>query len=285
MEIANGAEISRPELKEGDASDDIKDLDRRLQDLRDRLLQDVPDEPTERTEEYQALFLLAHMMEFHRRENKAAWWENFRLRDLAWEDYPSERRTIAQLQFVEVLEAKAAPLHRYRFPTQEVDARPGDDVRDDNGNRIGGVHALHLGDGMIDVKKSKATADEHPTHVYFHKAIGSDPIRESLVRLGEHVDAHGLNPTEPYTSALRLLMRHKPQQIARGESLRQADEDTVQAACRLVGGLDGDVLAIQGPPGTGKTFTGAELICELVAAGKTVGATAVSHKVIRVRLF
>ena len=280
VEIANGAEISRPELKEGDASDDIKDLDRRLQDLRDRLLQDVPDEPTERTEEHQALFLLAHMMEFHRRENKAAWWENFRLRDLAWEDYPSERRTIAQLQFVEVLEAKAAPLHRYRFPTQEIDARPGDDVRDDNGNRIGGVHALHLGDGMIDVKKSKATADEHPTHVYFHKAIGSDPIRESLVRLGEHVDAHGLNPTEPYTSALRLLMRHKPQQIARGEALRQADEDTVQAACRLVGGLDGDVLAIQGPPGTGKTFTGAELICELVAAGKTVGVTAVSHKVI-----
>ena len=46
------------------------------------------------------------------------------------------------------------------------------------------------------------------------------------------------------------------------------------------GGLDGDVLAIQGPPGTGKTFTGAELICELVAAGKTVGVTAVSHKVI-----
>ena len=62
--------------------------------------------------------------------------------------------------------------------------------------------------------------------------------------------------------------------------MRQADEDTVQAACRLVGGLDGDVLAIQGPPGTGKTFTGAELICELIAAGKTVGVTAVSHKVI-----
>lgn len=280
VEIANGAEIPRPELKEGDASDDIKDLDRRLQDLRDRLLKDLPDEPTERTEEHQALFLLAHMMEFHRRENKAAWWENFRLRDLAWEDYPSERRTIAQLQFVEVLEAKAAPLHRYRFPTQEVDARPGDDVRDDNGNRIGGVHALHLGNGLIDVKKSKATADEHPTHVYFHKAIGSDPIRESLVRLGEHVYAYGLSPTEPYTSALRLLMRYKPAQSLPGEALRQADEDTVQAACRLVGGLDGDILAIQGPPGTGKTFTGAELICELVAAGKTVGVTAVSHKVI-----
>ena len=34
-------------------------------------------------------------------------------------------------------------------------------------------------------------------------------------------------------------------------------------------------------PGTGKTYTGARLICELVRAGKKVGITANSHKVIR----
>ena len=37
---------------------------------------------------------------------------------------------------------------------------------------------------------------------------------------------------------------------------------------------------IQGPPGTGKTYTGARMILALVAAGKTVGVTANSHKVI-----
>ena len=42
-----------------------------------------------------------------------------------------------------------------------------------------------------------------------------------------------------------------------------------------------EILAIQGPPGTGKTFTGAQMICELVRQGKTVGITANSHKVIR----
>ena len=38
---------------------------------------------------------------------------------------------------------------------------------------------------------------------------------------------------------------------------------------------------IQGPPGTGKTYTAARMICALVKAGKTVGITANSHKVIR----
>jgi len=54
----------------------------------------------------------------------------------------------------------------------------------------------------------------------------------------------------------------------------------LQAACRIVKLLDGEVLSIQGPPGTGKTFTGGEMICELIKQGKKVGVTAVSHKVI-----
>jgi uncharacterized protein len=44
--------------------------------------------------------------------------------------------------------------------------------------------------------------------------------------------------------------------------------------------LDGTTLAIQGPPGSGKTYTGARMILELVGAGKKVGITSNSHKVI-----
>ena len=58
-------------------------------------------------------------------------------------------------------------------------------------------------------------------------------------------------------------------------------ETTVEAAVRLCGHLAGGVLPIQGPPGAGKTFTGAQMICELVRRGKKVGITANSHKVIR----
>ncbi len=42
----------------------------------------------------------------------------------------------------------------------------------------------------------------------------------------------------------------------------------------------GGVLPVQGPPGAGKTYTGARLICELVAQGAKIGITAASHKVI-----
>lgn len=44
---------------------------------------------------------------------------------------------------------------------------------------------------------------------------------------------------------------------------------------------DSSVLAIQGPPGSGKTYIGASLILHLRKAGKKIGITAVSHKVIR----
>ena len=49
---------------------------------------------------------------------------------------------------------------------------------------------------------------------------------------------------------------------------------------RLGLALDGEVLAIQGPPGSGKTTAAAELIRELLDAGKKVGVTATSHAVI-----
>ena len=44
--------------------------------------------------------------------------------------------------------------------------------------------------------------------------------------------------------------------------------------------LGGSALFIQGPPGSGKTYTGARLICELLAARQRVGVAATSHKAI-----
>jgi uncharacterized protein len=66
-----------------------------------------------------------------------------------------------------------------------------------------------------------------------------------------------------------------------GQPLHRSGETAVEAAVRLCGGLSGGILPIQGPPGAGKTYTGAQMICELVRRGKTVGITANSHKVIR----
>jgi uncharacterized protein len=54
----------------------------------------------------------------------------------------------------------------------------------------------------------------------------------------------------------------------------------LDVARRLVTDLDHGTLAIQGPPGSGKTYTGSRMAVELLRAGRTVGISATSHKVI-----
>src|SRR5207253_7706571 len=86
-------------------------------------------------------------------------------------------------------------------------------------------------------------------------------------------------------SARALLLRAKPRLRVRPEgALKHAGETGTDAACRLALELEGGVLPIQGPPGSGKTYTGARMICALIAAGRKVGVTAQSHKVVRLLL-
>ena len=278
--VAGGGDLPRPELREGDASEAISELDAALERLRDGLLDGVPVDPEERSEGEHARFVLAHMMEFHRREDKASWWEYFRLLELEENDLFDERRAIAGLEHVGTLDPKAAPLERYRFPPQELDARPGDGVFGLDGVRLGSVDEVNFAARTIDIKKRKDTATLHPRSGVFHAYVSSKALQASLMRLGEAVLENGLDLEAPYAVARRLLLREPPPTNAPNGALQHAGEPTLDAACRIALALDGDVLPIQGPPGTGKTYTGAKIICELVRAGLRVGVAAVSHKVI-----
>jgi uncharacterized protein len=91
-----------------------------------------------------------------------------------------------------------------------------------------------------------------------------------------------LDSDGPDRAARDLLLRRTPRIVGHpaGARLRKDGESGLEAARRLVLGLDRSTLAIQGPPGSGKTWAGARMILDLVAAGRTVGVTANSHKVI-----
>ena len=257
----------------------MSDLDRELQQLRDGLLAGVPIDPDERSQDQRARFALAHMMEFHRREDKASWWEYFRLLDLDESELSDERRAIMGLQHVRTLEPKAAPLERYSFQPQEIDARTGDDVYGVDGTKVGKVDSVNLAACNIDIKKMQATAQVHPQAVVLHSQVPSGTLRRSLMRYGEAVRTGGFEQKTPYRAAIELLLR-RPPAVAQGGALKLPTENAVEAACRIALVLDGNVLAVQGPPGTGKTYVGAQMVCALVREGFNVGVTAVSHKVI-----
>ena len=213
-------------------------------------------------------------------KRKRAGGEYFRLLDLEETDLTDERRAVAGLEHVQTLDPKAAPLERYRFSPQELDARPGDDVIGLDGQKLGRVEAVDFAERTIDIKKRKDTADLHRRACVLHTYVSSRTLRESLMRLGGAVLENGLDLGAPYRAAAELLLREPPPTNGPNSTLQQSGEATLAAACRIVPGLDGNVLAIQGPPGTGKTYTGAMIVCELVRAGLKVGVTAVSHKVI-----
>ena len=279
--ISEGKDLPRPVFGNGEAGETISDLDSELQRLRDGLLDSVPVDAEERSAEDDALFILAHMMEFHRREDKAAWWEYFRILALEKSEYAEDRRAIVSLRFSEELTAGRAPLHRYQYdPDQELDIRRGDEALDVDGNKFGKIEEVNYPECTVDVKKRMDTAAVHPNALLLYNRVPSIVLRESLMRLGEYVLENGFPDQEPYKAAFELLFKKSSPLIEQNGSLQRDDENTVDAACRLVAELDGNVLALQGPPGTGKTYTGGKIICALKQQGLKVGVTAVSHKVI-----
>ena len=278
--IAEGAEVPRPEPGDGAPSENISEWLARITPVIEKLTHDVPVDPEERDEDQHARWILANILDWHRREEKAIWWEKFRLAGLSEDDLLDERAGLSGLTFAEEAGGTAkAPIHRYRFPPQETDLRGDEDLHNVGGDKLGSIAAISLDDRTVDIKKRMDSATIHPRAVFAHKFIGTQVMKESLLRLGEYVADNGLRGDSPYLAARDILLREIPR--VGGHELHREGEATVQAAVRLCGHLEGGMLPIQGPPGAGKTFTGARMICELVRLGKTVGITANSHKVIR----
>jgi len=278
--IAEGENIERPDLSEAVASEELSERQLKIAALVARLTLDVPDDPSERTAEQHARWILAHCLDWHRREKKVSWWEYFRLCDLPAEDLLDERAGLGGLKFVEAVGGTAkAPVHRYRFTPQETELRGEEDVHANGGAKLGKVKDISIGGGWVDIKKRRDSAGLHPEALFAHSDVNTTVLADALLRIGGYVADHGLEGEGPYQPARDLLMRHAPR--VGSQPLRVEGETAVDAALRLALSLNGGVLPIQGPPGSGKTYTGARVIAAIANGGLRIGVTANSHKVIR----
>jgi predicted RecB family nuclease len=281
-QVAEGVPIdrpgppSKPELSEKRAERRI-----RIDALIARLTADVPPDQAKRTDEQHARWLLANLLDFNDREEKATWWELFRLKALSATDLADERAGIAGLTFVaENGGTKRTPVHRYTFPEQEIELRSEVQLYEAGREKIGSVEDFDLDQRWIDIKKRQDSVTIHPQAIFAHK---DPPPREALddaiERLAVYVAEHGIEGEGEHQAARDLLLRAPPN--LGGAPIRLPDESGSEAAERIAPQLRSGIFAIQGPPGTGKTYTGARMICALVRAGATVGITANSHPVVR----
>ena len=281
--LANaGSPLTRPVPSDGAAGEAVSERQQRVNTLAEALTRNIPAEPELRTDDQAASWLLANLLDWHRRESKTSWWEHFRLAALTDEDLLDERSAISGLRFGATLQVvRKIPTDRYSFDKQETDVRAADTVCQ-RGEKIGEVAAFDVIARTVDIKKTRKTASVHPSAVFVDK---TDPnaavLADALYRLGSWVEFNGVNADGPYRAARDLLLRRPPRLADGSSTLQHAGESTVDAAKRIACLLDNSVLAIQGPPGAGKTFAGARMMCELIKQGKKVGITALSHKVIR----
>jgi len=278
---AGGTPVPRPLAKDGAAPQKLDDRARRVQALMTGLTAGVPSDRAHRDDEQQARWLLAHLLDWHRREAKAPWWEFFRLRDLSEDELFAERAALSGLRFVaRIGGTKKSPVDLYEYPTQDTEVRDGDALHLPDGTDFGSVDSIDRVSRKVEVKKRGAQSDVHPSAVFAHSALNSDVLAEALLRIAADVVQQGVSIGTPYQAARDLLLSRSPR-LRAGAFEPRPTETAVQFAVRIAAELDHTVLAIQGPPGAGKTFTGARMICELVRRGARVGVTAVSHKVIR----
>src|SRR6266850_2382348 len=280
--VASGIEVRRLPEKSGDPSEKLKDKLDRVAALTELLSAGIPADPAARTEEQAARWLLAQLLSWHRREDKRAWQDGYRYAEMHDADLLDERVGLTRMSFVErVQSGRQVPTDRYSFEPQRSNVRAGK-VLYYGDEKFGEVVTIDLAKGVVDIKKTKKTAEVHPPTVYTWSApLPTDSQAGSLYRIGAWAAENGVDAAGRYRAGRDLLLR-RPPRLINGEKLQQlASETAVNTAKRIVLALEDSVFAIQGPPGSGKTYTGARMICELVRLGKRIGVAAMSHKVIR----
>ncbi len=248
-----------------------------------------------------ARWLLAQLLDWHRREDKPAWWKYFeRVRVFGEEELLADTEAIAGLAYEGVDgEEKRSLVHRYRFdPTQEYKLSADQPVLDPatqrhkllTGAKVAGPGNLVDIDGiagLLWLTRGRTSVAAHPRALIPHGPIDTGTQREALRRVARSVLVDGIDGDGPYRAVRDLLLGRAPRltgvdvgQAPARQPLRRPGEDGPAAAVRLTLALAGGTLAVQGPPGSGKTYSAARVVVALIGAGQRVGITANSHSVI-----
>ncbi|HUR16509.1 MAG TPA: DEAD/DEAH box helicase, partial [Candidatus Limnocylindrales bacterium] len=239
-----------------------------------------------------ATWLVAHLLDWHRREDKSTYWRFFDLMSKSDEELIEEGEPIGGLELTdewELPKPSKSKIYRYTFPAQDFKIDVGHSLNDprlyaagEKRTGTGSVHAVDDTALTLDIKRGRDWAGPHPTSVVGLDVIDAKAQRTAIMRLAEWVVTNGMESEAAEWHAARdLLLRQAPRLSGRsGGKLVSDDRSGSEAAVEIALQLNGTTLAIQGPPGSGKTYTGARMIWQLIDKERVVGVTSNSHKVI-----
>ncbi len=251
-------------------------------ELAQEILSEIPSEPSDDGEKWRVHAMLAHLLEFHRREAKPSWRKLFERR------FKTEEQLVEDADCLGALERTGTaptPLRKslsyeYRFdPDQESKLRSGDKCRysHDLESKIT-IENIDYESGLLTFALGKnRPAPPNRLSLIPDDLVPAKVIADSIERTVKEYHNSGVFPQH----LSDLLFRRRPRlQSFSGGPIVPAGTTILNACIETVLKLDGSTLCIQGPPGCGKTYAGGHMIAALLNAGKRVGITSNSHRAI-----
>ncbi len=263
------------------------ELQAQLDALHAALTVSIPDDAKGWDDDQRAHWLMAQLIDYHRREAKPSWWAYFERLE-ADEEQLTEvdnealgRLTVADVEPTRSPSPSRSVIHTLRFPAQEHKIAPGHFV--DPATEKGlTVESIDNATGTLRISRAATRVDEPLPRALIPGGPYDTPLqRAALRRFGQDIVARGLDAPGRYSALRQILRGETPSTSAcsRGEALQTGAFELADAK-RIAEGLDDSYLFIQGPPGSGKTYTGAHLILHLIEQGHRVGVASGNHAAI-----
>jgi predicted RecB family nuclease len=243
------------------------------------LTRGLPADPADRDGAQRARGLLADLLQWHRRENRAEWWEYFRVRALSLDELHDDASVLGGLTRPQLVRVeRQSGVWRYSAPPQECRLRVGDRVEHAGAEGSSRLVTLDLERGVVELKRALRNEHPHPAGLLPTAPVDTTPLAAALLDVASWAAANGLDLPGPHQGVRDLLRGHLPR-LPDGVPLRRDAEPAAAALARVAPQLAG-VLPVQGPPGSGKTYAGSRAIVAMVRAGRTVGISGPSHRAI-----
>ncbi|MGH2508585.1 MAG: DEAD/DEAH box helicase, partial [Ktedonobacteraceae bacterium] len=249
--------------------------------LAQEMLAQIPVDRTKEPERWRVHELLAHLLEFQRREQKSLHWARFERLAMTEQELLEDPECLGEVERTATppIPVKLSFLYEYRFPDQESKLRGGSACELSVGTKLKAtIESIDYDRQLLTIKRGKrsgALPDRFsliPDEIFNERVIV-----ESIERTVRRYLATG----EPPAALQDFLFRQRPRihESISGPPIQQ-NEDVLVGAKRVVLGLNRSALCIQGPPGSGKTSKGGQVIAELLKAGKRVGISSNTHDAI-----
>ena len=268
-------------------------------DLRTSLLAGLEDVDAftikDRPDDDRLRWMLAHLLEYHRREKKPVWWAFYDRCENHDDLIYGDNESIGGLRLCEDVppfknkSTERNLIYTYTFPDQQYKLKPGAVYDPVTRNPAGELLTIDPENDRLQIKRCAALHSATTLRAIIPgRPLPTDAQEASLERIARSLchplDSHvQANPKLVEGSSLipDFLLRKPPKLRGHAPGTRiQPDAVTPEALTEIARAMDGTYLFIQGPPGSGKSTKAAHVIAALLRSGKRIGVLANSHTAI-----